>query len=502
MQTQYSTVLCINAILEDRRTYYENKKIKKSLLTLLTISMLIFSINTITASEIASTPIMENYGVKTDDIYIPKLPELLDIPQQTTLTYYNPLSSNKTTDVKSQGKQGTCSIFATNAALETTGLYKTGLKYSMSEEAMRFVLSDQLSYANNLFSFFNDFYFIGASDGRDIDITSTYITSTNNQIIYQNSLSWKSPNLSKDVPYTDISYDDTNKKWPSNMDTSYSSYYASKTRYINSEEIKDYILSSGAVYTTFYADQVNGLNHYTNAFYTDINDLSKHKINHAVCVVGWNDNYEINNFLSSNQPSKKGAWLVKNSWGTANANNGYYWISYDDKTFNYYNNAFVIEKVDNVSKNEHMLAYDYMPMTGTLDCNVGDKDYIYMTNVYDVTDLSSTYGEINKVMFYTNEMDSMYRIYIVALKENENLPNATELNNPLYSGYINAEGYTTVELLNPFTFNADTEKIAVIIKLVNDNCNGSFQLSGEKYSAKHLPKCSPGESYIYIYIYI
>ena len=70
--------------------------------------------------------------------------------------------------------------------------------------------------------------------------------------------------------------------------------------------------------------------------------------NHAVCIVGWDDNYSASNFKEGHQPPANGAWLVKNSWGsqTQDAPNcsswgvldengkhtGYFWLSYYDRS--------------------------------------------------------------------------------------------------------------------------------------------------------------------------
>lgn len=53
---------------------------------------------------------------------------------------------------------------------------------------------------------------------------------------------------------------------------------------------------------------------------------------HETCIVGWDDNYAAANFV--NTPKAKGAWLVKNSWGTDWSKDGYFWMSYYEPTLN------------------------------------------------------------------------------------------------------------------------------------------------------------------------
>lgn len=48
---------------------------------------------------------------------------------------------------------------------------------------------------------------------------------------------------------------------------------------------------------------------------------------HASAIVSWDDN--VSRYSFTNQPSKDGAWIVKNSWGRTWNDNGYFYLSYD-----------------------------------------------------------------------------------------------------------------------------------------------------------------------------
>lgn len=55
---------------------------------------------------------------------------------------------------------------------------------------------------------------------------------------------------------------------------------------------------------------------------------------HSVCIIGWDDDYAVDNFNSNFRPKKNGAFLAKNSWGSGSGYDGYVWISYEDETMN------------------------------------------------------------------------------------------------------------------------------------------------------------------------
>lgn len=79
--------------------------------------------------------------------------------------------------------------------------------------------------------------------------------------------------------------------------------------------------------------------------------------NHAVMVVGWDDNFKKENFDANNTPPEDGAWLVRNSWGgqALYSRSSYFWMSYYDQSLYSVAYAFEYESADNY---DHNYQYD------------------------------------------------------------------------------------------------------------------------------------------------
>ena len=89
-------------------------------------------------------------------------------------------------------------------------------------------------------------------------------------------------------------------------------------------KIKEHIINYGGVVTSF-GWYETFFNYDNNAFYNY--DPNMHP-NHDVTIIGWDDNYSVENFNS--EPVNKGAYIVLNSWGENWGENGIFYVSYDD----------------------------------------------------------------------------------------------------------------------------------------------------------------------------
>ena len=201
------------------------------------------------------------------------------------------------TPVRSQKNLGTCWAFATLATIETQYL-KAGLgSRDFSEKNM--VNLSASSY--------------GFDDGGNFDLASGYLLRWSGPVAESNDVyvgtadEWTghpSPVLTADVRIRDV-------VWVPSLDGT------AERR----DTLKCAITNYGAVGTSMYwnyAYEKGRAYYYTKS----------HAADHAVTIIGWDDTFPTNAF--NTPPPGEGAWLIKNSWGIAHGDNGYYYVSYYD----------------------------------------------------------------------------------------------------------------------------------------------------------------------------
>ena len=130
--------------------------------------------------------------------------------------------------------------------------------------------------------------------------------------------------------------------------------------------------------------------------------------NHMICIVGWDDNYSVSNFLAEHQPPGKGAWLCKNSWGSEidykelegggtvgydkfgiienGKHTGFFWISYYDKSLSCCESMTFDTDLAETDGELAVKMYDYMPSligvrTGQVT-NIQSSNLVKTANVF------------------------------------------------------------------------------------------------------------------------
>lgn len=83
-------------------------------------------------------------------------------------------------------------------------------------------------------------------------------------------------------------------------------------------QIKQHIQNYGSVYASIHGDSSTSTifpcyNNATSAKYCS--DSISHKSDHAVSIIGWNDDFPKESFNAKSQPKSNGAWIIRNSWG-------------------------------------------------------------------------------------------------------------------------------------------------------------------------------------------
>ncbi len=285
------------------------------------------------------------------------------------------------------------------------------------------------------------------------------------------------------------------------------------------QEIKEHVSTYGSVYAGVYAPDGSEqseqyINMSTGAMYvdeiktwteTDENEIEisySTKPNHAVSIIGWDDNYAKENFTT--QPTNNGAWIVKNSWGenetytydevkaiygtdltdeqftsllealresgyTVDENNqtvsmkvgdnGIFYVSYEDATI--YTNLFGIVSASDSKTYDNLYQHDVLGLNYETSYTGTATQDIYAANVFarDTTD-----AEYLTSIGITNYVAGTYEVYINpdgAGKSKQDLQKA-ELTTG--SEITLTAGYNTIEFQKPFQLTGNNFVIALKLK--------------------------------------
>ena len=225
---------------------------------------------------------------------------------------YNANEEGFVTDVKNQRNTSLCWAFSLASNLETSLLTQEQKYYDLSEEQLAYFWANRVNDP------------LGNTPNDKITRTQSDYHGTGNGRVASFFLStWSGMTTEEKVPFQSSSV-----TWPDSLayDTSaymedaiFSQYTVERTKQL----IMEYNSVSAMIYML------------DNYYYPDTASYSCPQsglVNHAVTIVGWDDTYSKENFPSASGVKNDGAWIVKNSYGKNWGKNGYFYLSYEDKS--------------------------------------------------------------------------------------------------------------------------------------------------------------------------
>jgi C1A family cysteine protease len=200
----------------------------------------------------------------------------------------------------------------------------------------------------------------------------------------------------------------------------------------DNDNVKLAVIASGGVDASmgFYgSDSGSAYYNPTTASYYYYGDAPN---NHEVLIVGWDDNYPAANFATA--PPGNGAFIVKDSRGSAFGQDGYIYVSYFDSVLGRVNNPMaVFSKAEPTSNFTGIYQYDPLGHVNVVGFN---NSTAWFANIFNAT-ASSALGAVG---FYTEAPNTAYEIYTGTSLATRTL--AT-------SGALANMGYHTVTLPSP-----------------------------------------------------
>ena len=232
------------------------------------------------------------------------------------------------------------------------------------------------------------------------------------------------------------------------------------------DAIKQLLMEKGACEASYYHMQTSEgyddstyYNSSTAAYYQN----KQTGTNHAVTIVGWDDNYAVKNFSSKCRPSQKGAWLVKNSWGETWGKSGYFWISYEDEAISSSSNSMAFVEVEPASATDDIYQHDGTLYTGSTayGYSLGDSYLMPVANVFEVA--GDAEQSITEIALDVTSLNTNYSIQIYTGVTGDPSSGKAAWVSP-QTGSLTYSGYQTIKLDNPVTVKPG-EKYAVAVTL-------------------------------------
>ncbi len=346
-----------------------------------------------------------------------------------------------TAPVKDQRSYGTCWAFANIAALESTILTDQGEAMDLSE--------DNLVGRSGFYRTVGNRYSNGGYDFMAV----AYFTR------------WAGPVTETNDPYP-------SKKLPAvNRVVKHvqgATMIPGRSSDLDNDLMKQLVITNGALSVGMYFDLSTGYDETTASYYCP----TKKWENHGVCIVGWDDAYPASNFgAGASIPAGDGAFLARNSYGDDWGDDGYFWVSYYDKSFardlgnGTYGGCTSYTDVVDPGDYSRNYGYDRLGVTDRIGYRGGAP--IWAANRFT----AKSGRKITAAGFYTLASGTSYQVW--AGRSFKTLTRRA-------SGTASLPGYATVRFRTPLSV-AKGRTFVVAVRLVSPDA--SLPLAIERYAS-------------------
>lgn len=396
---------------------------------------------------------------------------------------YSAVSEGYVTPVKDQGSLNTCWDFAAISSLETYLLKKGYGSFDFSEEHANHWASKR----KNGTGWQRAYYDAGYSQ-----MMPGYFTS------------WSGPRMEQDIPYRSGDGMDF-----SELDHGITQYGVNGIQFLDGthvESIKQAIMEYGSVTAGCSAlRKYFSPDHTAFACLDDI-PAGANAEGHVVAVVGWDDSFPKNRFTPVSRPQNDGAWLVKSSWGQKRGENGYYWISYEDKYLfsKRFGKSYVITGAQKIKRNQKLLQNEIYGATWDMavyeetDGHKNYRDNITYANVYD---FGGGYDTLEQVLFECECIGAAYTVDYIPFVDGSPSEDRTNWQR-LSSGTVPYSGYITCDT-KAFSLPEGKGAVGVTIDAsgTGRNCSlgvGEWLNNTSAGRITFLPDPRPGDSWLLV----
>ena len=360
---------------------------------------------------------------------------------------YDLRTLGRVTAVRSQGAYGTCWSFASYGSLESCLL--PGEARDFSEDHM--VLTSGFDNGGDPYNL-----------GGNINMSTAYLVR------------WGCPVNESDDAYGD-SY--TPSGLTAHKHVQEVNWIPARGSALDNDSVKTAVMQYGAAYASmgWYGSSADSLyyNATTHSYYYDGNSSP----NHGVLIVGWDDAYAAANFATD--PGGDGAFIVKNSWGSAWGSGGYFYVSYYDSRFGRVAPMAVFDNAESTSN--YTGIYEYDPLG-----DVSSVGYSNSTGWFANVFVGQEASSLSAVGFYTLAPGTSYEVYTGSSLGTKTLST---------SGTLAYMGYHTVPLPSPVAITSG-QPFVVAVKVTSPGASYPIAFEAPYANFSSVATAQAGQSYI------